>query len=117
MTLPLPGLHWCRWTFVGLVILQLVWFGWLQPSRVLPAPAALIIALVPLLLVLPGVWRLQGKALVVAGCFLLIYFCYGVMEAWAGAGGRLPALIQVALITVYFAALPTIRRRPQPGSD
>lgn len=117
MSVPLPGLHWCRWAFAGLVVLQIVWFGWLQPSTtVLPAPVPLLVALVPLLPLLPGVWRLDGKPLVVAGCLLLIYFCFGVMEAWAGTEGGVPALLQVALITLYFLALPTIRRRPKPGA-
>lgn len=117
MKLPLPGLLWCRWTFVGLVLLQVVWFGWLQPTTtVFPAPWALIVALVPLLPLLPGVWRLKGKPLVIAGCLLLLYFSFAVMEAWAGEVGRMLALIQIALITVYFTALLAIRRRPKPGA-
>jgi uncharacterized membrane protein len=114
MKLPLPGLRWCRWTFVGLVVLQIVWFGWLQPTTtVFPAPWALIVALGPLLPLLPGVWRLDGQPLVIAGCVLLLYFCFAVMEGWSGEVGQKPALLQIALITVYFTALLAIRRRPK----
>ncbi|MEE4331221.1 MAG: DUF2069 domain-containing protein [Wenzhouxiangella sp.] len=117
MKLPLPGLRWCRWTFVGLVILQIVWFGWLQPTTtVFPAPWALVVALVPLLPLLPGVWRLDGKPLVIAGCVLLLYFCFAVMEGWSGEFGQ-AALLQIALIAVYFTALLAIRRRPRSAPE
>ncbi|MFU8832715.1 MAG: DUF2069 domain-containing protein [Wenzhouxiangella sp.] len=105
-------LSWCRWSLLGLVILQPLWFGWVQQPEHLPVLLVVAAALAPLLIVLPGVWKLRVRPLVIAGFILLLYFSFGVMEAWANPGARIPALLQVALIIVYFVALPTVRRSP-----
>ena len=78
-------------------------------------PTLYFINLLPLLPVLPGVWRLRQRPLVVAGFILMFHFCLGVMEAWTSPAARLPALVQVALVTIYFIALPTVRRRRASG--
>jgi uncharacterized membrane protein len=109
-------LSWCRWSLLGLVVLQPIWFGWLQQPLHLPASLVVAAALIPLLIVLPGVWKLRVRPLVIAGFMLLLYFSFGVMEAWANPGARIPALVQVFLIILYFVALPTVRRSPA-GSD
>jgi uncharacterized membrane protein len=106
----LCSLSWCRWALVGLLVLQLVWFGWLQNPGFPAAGLILLISAGPLLLLLPGVWRLRQRPLVIAGFVLMFYFCFAVMEAFANPGTRLAAGLQIALITVYFIALPTIRR-------
>lgn len=104
-------LSWCRWSLLGLVLLQPLWFAWLAPPpQGLPLGFVLALTLLPLLLVLPGVWRLHQRPLVIAGFILMFHFCLAVMEAWNPAA-RLPALMQILLISVYFIALPTIRRR------
>jgi uncharacterized membrane protein len=108
-------LSWCRWSLLGLVLLQPIWFAWLAPPQALPLGFVLTVTLLPLLMVLPGVWRLRQRPLVIAGFILMFHFCLAVMEAWNPAA-RLPAFLQLGLITVYFIALPTIRRR-QASSD
>ncbi len=105
-------LIWCRFVMAGLVILQPLWFGWLNRPELMPSWAAVIVTTLPLLLVLPGSWRLQPRGLVIAGCLLLLYFCLAVMEAWANPPARLPALVQIALITIFFTALPAVRKQP-----
>ena len=107
----------CRWSLLALIALQLVWFGWLHPPQHFSMAAALALTAGPLIILLPFVWRLQPRPLVVAGLVLLIYFSAGVMEAWANPGVRAPALVQVALVLVYFTALATIRRRRRPGAS
>lgn len=104
-------LSWCRWSMVGLVVLQPLWFGWIAPPQALPLGFVLALTLLPLVLLLPGVWLLQGRPLVIAGFILMFHFCLAVMEAWSSPPARWPALAQIALITVYFIALPTVRRR------
>lgn len=95
----------CRWSFVALVLLQLIWFGWLYPPLFWPIPMVLGIMLIPLLVLSPTVWLLRQRALVVAGFLLLFYFSYAVSEAYASPRVRGMALAQIALITVYFVGL------------
>lgn len=110
-------LSWCRWSLIGLLILQPIWYVLINPPNVWPVPMALVLTMTPLMLVLPGVWQLQGRTLVLAGCLLLLYFSYGVMEIFANPDALWPAWAQVALVVAYFTALPTIRRRPKAGAS
>lgn len=109
------ALNWCRLALAGLLILQPLWFGWLNPPEIMPPWLAVIITSVPLLLVLPGGWHLRPRGLVIAGCLLLPYFCLAVMEAWANPPARLPAVVQIVLIAIYFTALPAVRKQPVHG--
>ena len=112
----MPGLGMTRIAWLALVGLQLVWFGWLAPSESLGRTGGIIFALVPLLLPLWWIFRLGRDALVIGGMILLGYFCFAVVEAWMSPSVRWLALIEIALIVVYFAALLAIRRRrPQAG--
>ena len=99
----------CRWTLLGLVVLQPAWFGWLAPPELVPAWMAIAVMGLPLLLLLPFVWRLNKEALVIAGCVLLVHFCLAVSEAWANPAARVPAVIQVVLIGIYFTAMSSVR--------
>lgn len=109
-------LAWCRWTLLGLLILQPIWFAWWSPPSTVPLPVVLILTMTPLLLVFPGSWRLQARSLVIAGTLLMAYFSIGVMEAWASESARVPASIQVVLCSLFFMGLATIRR-PRASSD
>ncbi|MFP4208554.1 MAG: DUF2069 domain-containing protein [Wenzhouxiangella sp.] len=105
-------LSWCRWSLVGLLLLQLVWFGWLVDAQGPGRIVSLVLSAGPLALALPFAWRLEPRPLVLTGLLLLVYFSIGVMEAWASPAVRLPSLIQTGLVLVYFTGLATIRRRP-----
>jgi uncharacterized membrane protein len=107
-------LSWCRWSLVGLLLLQLVWFGWLVPPEGPALWVALLLTAGPLALALPFTWRLRPRALVLTGLLLLIYFSIAVMEAWASPTVRVPAIVQTVLVLIYFTGLATIRRRPTP---
>lgn len=106
----------CRWTLVGLIVLQPLWFAWLAPPELVPPWLAIMVMGLPLLLLLPFVWRLGKNALVVAGCVLLVHFCLAVSEAWANPAARVPAVIQVLFIGIYFIAMSSLRfgRKPSP---
>lgn len=88
-----------------LLLLQLVWHAWLQPpvpSRLLPT---LTLAVAPLL---PGLWtcltRLR-RGVLIGGIVCLFYFCHGVSVAYADAGARWLALLEVALALLVIGAL------------
>lgn len=107
-----PSLTWCRWSMLGVAALQPAWFGWLYNPGMPFVIMVLAVALIPLLVVMPGVWRLKPRSLVIGGCLLLLYFCFAVMEAWMNQAARNLALIQITLISLYFAGLAVIRRSP-----
>lgn len=111
----MPGLGTTRMAWLGLIGLQLVWFGWLAPSESLGRPGGILFALVPLLLPLWWVVRLTRDGLVVGGMILLAYFCFAVVEAWVDPSVRWLALIEIALIALYFTGLLAIRRRGRPA--
>ena len=101
---------WCRWSYLALIALQVVWFGWLYPPTFWSTAMVLAIMLIPLLTVAIGVWRLNMRAMVVAGFILLFYFSYAVAEAYATPQVRTLALTQIGLISLYFWALLSVRR-------
>lgn len=92
-----------RWSWLGLILLQPVWFA------LLPAPlgadnrALAAAATLPLLLPLGGVWRGSLRAITWAGYLAMLYLAIGVMEAWANPPQRLPAVLQVTLVAVFIA--------------
>ena len=103
---------WCRWSLLGLVLLQPAWFGWFYNPGMPLVLVVLAVALAPLLAVLPGIWQLKPRSLVIGGCLLLLYFCFAVMEAWMHQAARSLALTQIVLISLYFAGLAMIRKSP-----
>lgn len=104
-----------RWIWLALILLQLIWFGWLAPIAALGPLASALLLTVPLLLPAWRIWHLNLRALVIGGMLLLVYFSIGVAEAWAVAEVRIPALIQVGLCVAYFAVLGQLRpQRRQP---
>lgn len=109
-----------RWVWLALIVLQLVWFGWLYPPEWLGRVPAIMISALPLLIPTFWIWRLTRDALVIGGMILLLHFSFAVAEAWANPTTRGIALVQILLIVVYFLALPGLRRgrngdRAEPG--
>lgn len=104
-------LTFCRWSLIGLIIIQVAWFGWMIPMDTSTRMAALAISTLPLLIALPLIWSLQPRPLVITGLLLLVYFSIGISEAWANPAARLPAVFQVAMVLAYFTGLATIRRQ------
>jgi uncharacterized membrane protein len=105
-----PPLTLARFAWLALIAVQLAWFGWLAPDPALGRVGTTLTAVVPLLVPLWWVWRLNVNGLVVGGMLLLIYFSIAVSEAWVDTVARPVALVEIALIAVYFAALLSVRR-------
>lgn len=106
------SLHWCKWSLLGLLILQPIWFVVLSPPEALPLYFVLAVTCLPLLLLLPGCWQLKTRSLVIAGSLLIVYFSIGVMEAWASSADVLPGTLQAIFCVTFFMGLATIRRSP-----
>ena len=76
----------------ALVVLQLIWHGWLFPPQIHAVWLVLAITVIPLLLPLLAL-RDVRRALLWVGILSLFYFCHGVSEAWSTAGERWLALV------------------------
>jgi len=99
----------CRYILIALIVLQPIWFGWLAPPELTPFWLAVGLMAGPLVVALPFVWRAGQSALVVTGCILLVHFCVAIAELWANPAARVPGIIQVVLITLYFIAMSSLR--------
>ncbi|MFM1978094.1 MAG: hypothetical protein RLZZ151_609 [Pseudomonadota bacterium] len=88
-------------TLILLIMLSLIWEGWLAPIK--PEGSKLVLKAVPLLLPIFGI--LNGKRYTYqwACMFILIYFTEGVVRAWADQGlSQTFALIEVLLTSLFF---------------
>jgi uncharacterized membrane protein len=95
-----------------LLLLQLLWHGWLFPPLQLPRWLVLAFTVVPLLLPLFAIRNVR-RALLWVGILSLFYFCHGVAEAWSAPGERVLALAEVVLTVGLIAVLGAgVKRRP-----
>ncbi|MGA7802265.1 MAG: DUF2069 domain-containing protein [Gammaproteobacteria bacterium] len=88
--------------YLGTFCLMVVWFGWLVPPTQTPTAVALLYVGVPLLFPLRGL--LHGRVYTNQwSLFLaLAYFAYGVVTAWSSPADRPYALLEIALVVVWF---------------
>lgn len=99
--------------WAGLVLLQLLWHGWLFPGQLLPVWAVLLITVVPLLLPLLALRRDVRRALLWVGILSLFYFCHGISEGWTSSSERWLALTEIVLTLLLIGALGAgVRRKP-----
>lgn len=89
---------------LALLALQLYWHGLAPPPRSAMGWAALVVAVLPLLLALPGAWKARPMPLFWANFMALLYFCHGVSEAWTTPALRLPAFVEIALSVIVICA-------------
>lgn len=97
-----------------LLVLQLLWHGWLFPPAQIPLWLLLAFTVVPLLLPLLALGDVR-RALLWVGILSLFYFCHGVAEAWSSAGERWLALVEIVLTVGLIAVLGAgVKRTPKP---
>lgn len=75
-------------TYSGLILLVLLWEGWLAPSSNAPAGFWLAVKAAPLVLAARGVYAGRPKIIVIASLVVLLYFIEGIVLAYAGPGHR-----------------------------
>ena len=102
-----------RWLYLALLAWQWIWFALLPAPWGKALPWLALLATLPLLLPLAGVWREQSRSLIWAGYLVLFYLTVGLVELWAAADQRLAAMVQVLLATAFLfgLALATRKRR------
>jgi uncharacterized membrane protein len=89
---------------LALLALQILWHGLLPVPRSALGWSAFAIAVVPLLLLLPGAWRARPAPLFWANLVCLLYFCHGVSEAWTEPAMRGWAFLEIALSVTVVSA-------------
>lgn len=101
-----------RGSYLGLLLLQPIWLYLLPPPLGPRSGILALVAALPLLLPLRGVWRGSLRAMTWAGYLSMLYLVIAATEAWANPPQRLPALTQVGLVGVYVVATLGFSRRP-----
>ena len=93
-------------SYLGLFTLLVLWITLLHPPTQLSMGLSLGLAVIPLLFPLKGL--LQGKPYTNSWTpfLMLLYFCHGVMEAYANASPeiRVLASLELTLSTLVFMA-------------
>ena len=74
--------RWCALGAAALAVLQVLWHGWLAPPASHPW-LVLVLSVLPLLPALVLFARRHPRAPYWAAVAALLYFCHGIMEAWA----------------------------------
>ncbi|MEO6799008.1 MAG: DUF2069 domain-containing protein [Rhodanobacter sp.] len=108
--LPVYRLGLLAWAL--LLLLQLLWHGWLFPPQQVSSGVVLALTVVPLLLPLFAIGDVR-RALLWVGILSLFYFCHGVAEAWSSPGERALALTEIVLTVGLIGVLGAgVKRRP-----
>ena len=109
--LPVYRIGLIAWGF--LLLLQLLWHGWLFPSQQMPTWLVLAFTVVPLLLPAFALRNVR-RALLWVGILSLFYFCHGVTEAWSAPTERPLALAEIVLTVSLIALLGAgVKRQPR----
>jgi len=88
---------------VALILLGLLWEIWLAPLR--PGGSMLFLKVVPLILLVPGLWRGQRRVVQALSLVIQIYLTEGLVRATSDPGlSASLAWLETFLSTVVFAA-------------
>lgn len=104
--------------YLALIVLTLLWEGWLAPARYAPPGVWLTLKALPLLLPLWSLLRGRPTAFVWASLMLLLYFIEGIVlafqyrhEAWSLHATLPYALLEIVLCTIFFVSGAYYSRR------
>lgn len=98
-------------SLVALILLCLLWEGWLAPLR--PGGSLLILKAAPLLLPLRGILRGRRYTYQWACMFILLYFTEGAVRAYADHGlSAALASVETVLTLVFFFSAIFFARQP-----
>jgi uncharacterized membrane protein len=98
-----PGLRYgAAVSFIGLIVLCVVWELWIAPLR--PGGSWLVLKALPLLFALRGVLKGNLYTLQWAAMLVLLYFMEGVVRAWSDTQAMwvLMASIEIVLSMIFY---------------
>ena len=89
-------------SYIALIILTLLWEGWLAPAPNAPPGFWLAFKAVPLLIPLFGLLREKPTAFAIAAMLILVYFSEGIAVSWAtyASDAMNPVLLGCALVEI-----------------
>lgn len=89
-------------SYFALLILLMLWFTWLAPSKTMPTSLVILFGIGPLMFPLRGL--LYGKTYTYAwsSFLILLYFIHGVVEAYADPEVRLLAVMEIVLSCLFY---------------
>jgi uncharacterized membrane protein len=90
--------------YLGIMVLLVVWYGWLAPPGVLPANLVIIALALPLFAPLRGLLHARPYTVAWSLYISLIYFIHGTVEAWSNETARWLALLEVSLALLWMIA-------------
>lgn len=86
---------------IGLIVLGLAWELWLAPT----GSGTLALKVVPLVFLLPGLWRFRMRVYRVLSLLVWVYFTEGVVRATSDTGlSAILAIVEVVLTLLAFTA-------------
>ncbi len=93
-----------RWLVAALIVLGVAWELWLAPLRA--NGSFLVLKVVPLLLLLPGLWRHRIRSKQILSMLILLYVTEGVVRAMSDPGWQAKlAYIELAISSAIFGLL------------
>lgn len=97
-----------RWlsvgSLLGLIVLLILWYGWLAPAAHFQKWLTILLFTAPLLFPLRGILYGRPYTHAWASYLSLFYFTHGTMEAWSNPVARPWALLEIILATTLFTA-------------
>lgn len=88
-------------SYLSLVLLLSVWYGWLSPPRESSQLVLRLLLLTPLLLPLPGILTAKPKAHLIAIFLVLLCFIHGIGEVAVNPAARWLASMEVVLSVAF----------------
>jgi uncharacterized membrane protein len=106
-------------SLIALILLSLVWEGWLAPLR--PGGSALVLKAVPLLLPLFGVLKRRVYTFQWASMLILLYFAEGIVRGMTDSGlsarlGALEALLAMSFFLCSVGYVAPFKRAARAAS-
>jgi uncharacterized membrane protein len=89
---------------LGLLALQVAWHGWLAPAQTVPPWMMVLAFAAPLLPAFVLVLLRHRRAPFWGALAALVYFCHGVMDAYAAPEVRTLALVEAVLAAALIVA-------------
>ncbi len=91
--------------WAALIALQPVWYLWWAPPQSGSGWLASLLIIIPLLLPLIALVRSRQRALLWIGIVSLVYFCHGIVAAYAVPDARIAGLTEAVLCVLLIVTL------------
>ncbi len=102
--------------YFGIMVLLLLWYGWLAPPQLISAPFALLLLGLPLFAPLRGLLHARRYTVAWSLFLSLLYLTHGIVEAWSNPAALWPALAEVVLALCWLGGGIMFIRASSPNA-